>query len=77
MAVVEDGWDAVLTEAKNAKIPVIIVDRSVSADPSLYASHIGSDMALEGERAAAEINTVLPNGGFNMWCAYCHSLGES
>ena len=32
--VVEDGWDAVLTEAKNAKIPVIIVDRSVSADKS-------------------------------------------
>ncbi len=30
--VVEDGWDAVLTEAKDAGIPVIIVDRSVSAD---------------------------------------------
>src|SRR5262245_7292623 len=27
--VVEDGWDAVLTEAKDAGIPVIIVDRSV------------------------------------------------
>ncbi len=61
--VVEDGWDAVLTEAKNAKIPVIIVDRSVSADKSLYASHIGSDMVLEGERAAAEFNKMLPNGG--------------
>ena len=33
--VVEDGWDAVLTEANNAGIPVIIVDRSVSADASL------------------------------------------
>ena len=61
--VVEDGWDAVLNEAKNAKIPVIIVDRSVSADPSLYAAHIGSNMALEGERAAAEFNKMLPNGG--------------
>ncbi|MBV9788543.1 MAG: ABC transporter substrate-binding protein [Chloroflexi bacterium] len=61
--VVEDGWDAVLTEAKNANIPVIVVDRSVSADPSLYASYIGSDMALEGERAAAEFNKLLPNGG--------------
>src|SRR6476620_3585555 len=30
--VVEDGWDAVLNEAKNANIPVIVVDRSVSAD---------------------------------------------
>jgi ABC-type sugar transport system substrate-binding protein len=60
--VVEDGWDAVLTEAQNAGIPVIIVDRSVSADPSLYASHIGSDMALEGERAAAEFNKQFPDG---------------
>jgi ABC-type sugar transport system substrate-binding protein len=61
--VVEDGWEPVLTEAKNANIPVIVVDRSVSADPSLYAAHIGSDMALEGERAAAEFNKMLPDGG--------------
>ena len=61
--VVEDGWDAVLTEAKNANIPVIVVDRSVSANTSLYAAHIGSDMVLEGERAAAEFNKMLPNGG--------------
>jgi simple sugar transport system substrate-binding protein len=61
--VVEDGWEAVLTEAKNAGIPVIIVDRSVSADPSLYATHIGSDMVLEGERAAAEFNKMMPDGG--------------
>jgi simple sugar transport system substrate-binding protein len=61
--VVEDGWDAVLTEAKNAKIPVIIVDRSVKADASLYAAHIGSDMELEGGRAADEMNKLLPNGG--------------
>ena len=61
--VVEDGWDAVLNEAKLAGIPVIIVDRSVSADPSMYASHIGSDMVLEGERAAEEFNKMLPDGG--------------
>jgi ABC-type sugar transport system substrate-binding protein len=61
--VVEDGWDAVLTEAKNANSPVIIVDRSVSADPSLYAAHIGSNMVLEGERAAAEFNKAMPDGG--------------
>ena len=61
--VVETGWDAVLTEAKNAGIPVIVVDRSVTADPSLYASHIGSDMVLEGKRAADEMNKLLPNGG--------------
>jgi ABC-type sugar transport system substrate-binding protein len=52
-----------LTEAKNAGIPVIIVDRSVSSDASLYAAHIGSDMVLEGKRAALEMNKLLPNGG--------------
>jgi simple sugar transport system substrate-binding protein len=61
--VVEDGWDAVLQEAKDAGIPVIIVDRSVSADKSLYASHIGSDMVLEGRKAGEEMNKLLPNGG--------------
>lgn len=61
--VVETGWDAALTEAKNAGIPVIIVDRSVSADPSMYASHIGSDMVLEGQRSAEQMNKLLPNGG--------------
>ena len=61
--VVEDGWDAVLTEAQDAGIPVIIVDRSVSADSSLYAAHIGSDMFLEGQRAAEEMNKLLPDGG--------------
>jgi len=61
--VVEDGWDAVLTEAKNAKIPVIIVDRSVKADASLYAAHIGSNMELEGKKAGDEMNKLLPNGG--------------
>jgi ABC-type sugar transport system substrate-binding protein len=61
--VVEDGWDAVLNEAKTAGIPVIIVDRSVSADKSLYVSHIGSDMELEGKKAGEEMNKLLPNGG--------------
>lgn len=61
--VVEDGWDAVLTEAKDAGIPVIIVDRSVSADKSLYVAHIGSDMVLEGEKAGKEMNALLPDGG--------------
>jgi len=61
--VVEDGWDAVLQEAKDAGIPVIIVDRSVKADPSLYAAHIGSNMVIEGEKAGTEMNKLLPDGG--------------
>ncbi len=61
--VVETGWDAVLQEAKDANIPVIVVDRSVSAPASLYSAHIGSDMEIEGKRSAAEFNKMLPNGG--------------
>jgi simple sugar transport system substrate-binding protein len=61
--VVEDGWDAVLQEAKDAKIPVIIVDRSVKADKSMYAAHIGSNMEIEGEKAGTEMNKLLPDGG--------------
>ncbi|HJE50465.1 MAG TPA: ABC transporter substrate-binding protein, partial [Tessaracoccus flavescens] len=52
--VVETGWDAVLQEAKDAKIPVILTDRAVdSQDESLYVSFIGSDFVKEGEMAGA------------------------
>ena len=49
--VVETGWDTVLQEAKAAGIPVILTDRSVTADPSLYAGFIGSDFVEEGRKA--------------------------
>src|SRR5690606_13625327 len=34
--IVEDGWDDVLKEAKDAKIPVILEDRTVTAPEDLY-----------------------------------------
>lgn len=50
--VVESGWDTVLKEAKDANIPVILVDRAVdSQDESLYVSFIGSDFVEEGRKA--------------------------
>jgi galactofuranose transport system substrate-binding protein len=50
--VVESGWDTVLQEAKAAKIPVILTDRSVDTkDPSLYVTMIGSDFLEEGRKA--------------------------
>jgi ABC-type sugar transport system substrate-binding protein len=50
--VVETGWETVLREAKAAKIPVILTDRSVEVtDPSLYLTMIGSDFVEEGHRA--------------------------
>jgi simple sugar transport system substrate-binding protein len=50
--VVGTGWDEVLEEAKAAGIPVILTDRTVTADPSLYVGFIGSDFVEEGRRAA-------------------------
>jgi simple sugar transport system substrate-binding protein len=51
--VVETGWDTVLKEAKDAKIPVVIVDRKVTvSDDSLYQCFLGSDMVSEGKKAA-------------------------
>jgi ABC-type sugar transport system substrate-binding protein len=50
--VVQSGWDTVLKEAKDAKIPVILTDRAVdSQDTSLYKSFLGSDFKVEGEKA--------------------------
>ena len=48
-----DGWDDVLTEAKDAGIPVILEDRTVSASEDLYASWVGLDFEAEG-RVAGE-----------------------
>lgn len=51
--VIETGWDTVLQEAKDAKIPVIIVDRKVNvSDENLFACWVGSDFELEGKKAA-------------------------
>src|SRR3954467_15120155 len=50
-AVVTTGWDDVLKEAKDAKIPVILEARTIDADPSLYASWIGDDFKKEGVTA--------------------------
>lgn len=50
--IVEDGWEETLNKAKAAGIPVIIVDRMVSADESLYSCWVGSDFDKEGRDAA-------------------------
>jgi simple sugar transport system substrate-binding protein len=49
--IVEDGWDDVLTEAKEAGIPVILEDRTVTASDDLYASWVGLDFKAEGVKA--------------------------
>jgi galactofuranose transport system substrate-binding protein len=51
--VVETGWDEILQEVKDAGIPLVIVDRNVTADPSLYITRVSSDFVHEGRLAAA------------------------
>jgi ABC-type sugar transport system substrate-binding protein len=49
--IVEDGWDDVLQEAKDADIPVILEDRTVTSSDDLYASWVGDDFKQEGVTA--------------------------
>ena len=50
--IVETGWDNVLTEAKQAGIPVILMDRMIATqDDSLYTAYVGADFYAEGCRA--------------------------
>ena len=49
--VVATGWDAVLKEAKEADIPVVLLDRMVDSDKSLYLTAVGSNLVHEGEVA--------------------------
>lgn len=50
--IVATGWDAVLKEAKDAKIPVILLDRTIDTqDSSLYLTAVTSDLSYEGKVA--------------------------
>jgi ABC-type sugar transport system substrate-binding protein len=46
-----DGWDDVLKEAKDAGIPVVLEDRTISASEDLYESWVGLDFQKEGQTA--------------------------
>ncbi|ULR50372.1 ABC transporter substrate-binding protein [Streptomyces deccanensis] len=61
--VVVTGWDAVLKEAQAAKIPVVLTDRSVESDESLFVTLVGSDFTDEGRRAAKILEKVLEKAG--------------
>jgi simple sugar transport system substrate-binding protein len=49
--VVATGWDQVLKEAKEADIPVILLDRKVDALQDLYMTAVTSDTVHEGKVA--------------------------
>ncbi len=62
--VVETGWEAVFKEAKDAGIPIVLVDRMAKLeDESLYATFIGSDFIEEGKNAAIEMSNLLGGTG--------------
>jgi simple sugar transport system substrate-binding protein len=63
--IVETGWDGVFQEAKNAGIPIILVDRRAAVSEDLYMSYLGSDFLEEG-RKAARVMAELVNGEANI-----------
>lgn len=61
--IVETGWDAVLQEAKDAGIPVILADRQADVPDELYTCWIGSDFEEEGRRAGEWLVKYLESQG--------------
>lgn len=60
----EAGWDTVLGEAKDAGIPVVIVDRMIqTSDDSLFTAWVGSNFKQEGYDAVDALAAVLEKKG--------------
>ena len=49
--VVATGWEQVLEEAKEAEIPVVLLDRQIDASDELYLTAVTSDQVHEGKVA--------------------------
>ena len=65
--VTEKGWDTVLREAKDARIPVIIVDRMIdTADDSLFTAWVGSDFREEGDKAVDFMESTFGDRTINI-----------
>jgi len=61
---VETGWNSILMEAKEANIPVIVIDRYIEQqDEELYTAYIGSDFYKEGEIAVKWLTDFLRKRG--------------
>ncbi len=61
--VVETGWETVFKEAKDAGIPIVLVDRMADVSDDMYATFIGSDFIEEGKNACKEMATLLNSEG--------------
>lgn len=51
--VMPTGWEQLLQEAQDAGIPVVILNRSIAADESLYLTRVSLDFGHQGRLAAA------------------------
>ena len=61
---VETGWTSILQEARDAGIPVIVIDRDIEvADRSLYTAYIGSDFRKEGDTAVQWLENLMQKRG--------------
>jgi simple sugar transport system substrate-binding protein len=60
---VENGWESVFQEAKDAGIPIILVDRRAAVSPDLYVTYMGSDFLEEGKNAARVMVKLLNGKG--------------
>lgn len=78
------GWDTVLQEAQDAGIPVIIADREIEADASLYDAWVGTNTENEGIAAGnwlaeyldgAEANILVIEGSVGASAAIGRSKG--
>jgi ABC-type sugar transport system substrate-binding protein len=59
-----DGWEPVLAQAKQKKIPIITVDRKINAEPCTdFLTFIGSDFYEQGKRAADQMIEALGGKG--------------
>jgi len=62
--VIETGWEPVLSEAKQAGIPVILADRGISVtDASLYVTLVSPDVVEEGRMAGRWLAKKLNGKG--------------
>ena len=60
------GWEDVLTEAKNAGIPVIIAGDPIDADASLYDAYVGNDLEAQGTLAGQWLAEYLNGAEANI-----------
>ena len=63
--IVDTGWDTVLKEAKDAGIPVVLVDRGISGDDDLFVTHLRADSLWEGESAFNWVDEYINEKGIS------------